>query len=519
MYNSEGSCALFKSNYQGLSSHIVLFGVSLFTFAFVCTSALDATSTATSTTSTGPSTPFGFSASVGLTSSATIPSTCVSVSSNVLSSALTSSGSTNVPTGQLFNFNPSSCATVSKFITSTSEPLAISCTQTTSSSFCFSGANPTSTCSSSNVTFTKFFSGTSPATNAPVSTAISALAGVSSAFQFPQLTSPATTVTSETKPTFSFPRLSLTASATPSSLSNTASTTSVLTSTVGSSSLFSFGGSSNVTGSFNFTSPTSGATSLPVTTVVPHSTPVFSSFSTGSTPNLFVLGVKPTSISKASSTVTDTLGSTVASTVSWFSKPPTSSISWFGSGSVASSLGSTATAPLLSTSSSGQFSFGTPTCTGTLTTVATAPSQLFQFGSSNPVGTTVGNTGITLTSPVSASSLFMFGQQTPSANPFQPTTTTTATNSFHFGGSAASTPSATGFNFMPSSSVAIPTFGATQSQSAGGFVFGQSPLGFTGLSPTTGNPFAFGSSPSNPAAAGVAAPRRRPTASRRMRRP
>ncbi|KAF6778954.1 hypothetical protein AHF37_01269 [Paragonimus kellicotti] len=485
--------------------------------------ALGANSTTTSTTSIGTATPFGFSAPLGVTSSASIPPTCVSLTNNLFPSALTGSGSTNVSAGQLFNFNSSPCSTVSKPITSANEPSAVSYTQTTTPSFCFPGPNPAPTGSSGGISLTKLFSGTSPATNAPVSTAINTLTSVSSAFQFPKLTSPATTITSETKPTFSFPGIGLTASTTPFSPSSTASTTSVVTSTVGSSS-FSFGGSSNSIGSFTFNSPTSGATSLPfcgsaVTTVAPNSTPTLSSFATESTPNLFVLGMKPASVSKASSTTaTDTLGSTATTTVSWFSKPPTSSISWFGSGSVTSSLVSTATAALPSTSSSGLFSFGTPTCTGTLTSVATAPSHLFQFGSSNPVSTTVGNTGVTLASPASASSLFMFGQQAPSANPFQPTTTTTAT-SFHFGGSTASTPSATGFNFMPSSSVAIPTFGATQPQSAGGFVFGQSPPGFTGLPSTTNNPFAFGSSPTNPAASGVAAPRRRPTASRRMRRP
>ncbi|KAF7259339.1 hypothetical protein EG68_03521 [Paragonimus skrjabini miyazakii] len=484
---------------------------------------LGANSTTTSTTSIGTVTPFGFSAPVGVTSSASIPLTCVSSTNNVFSSALTGSGPTNVSAGQLFNFTSSPCSTVSKSITSASGTSAVSYTQTTTPSFCFSGNKPAPT-GSSGVPLTKLFSGTSPATSAPVSTAINTLTSVSSAFQFPQLTSPATTITSETKPTFSFPNIGLAASTTPFSLSSTASVTSVVTSTIGSSSLFSFGSSSKSIGSFTFTSPTSGATSLPpcggtATTVAPNSTPTLSSFATGTTPNLFVLGMKPASVSKASSTTaTDTLGSTATTTVSWFSNPPTSSISWFGGGSVTSSLGGTATSSLPSTNSSGLFSFGTPTCTGTLTSVATAPSQLFQFGSSNPVTTTVGNTGITLVSPASASSLFMFGQQAQSANPFQPTTTTTAIN-FQFGGSAASTPSATGFNFMPSSSVAIPTFGATQPQSTGGFVFGQSPHGFTGLSSTTSNPFAFGSSPSNPAAAGVAAPRRRPAASRRMRRP
>ncbi|KAF5405587.1 hypothetical protein PHET_00846 [Paragonimus heterotremus] len=485
---------------------------------------LGANSTTTSTASIGTATSFGFSAPVGVTSSASTPLTCVSLTNNVFSSALTGSGSTNVSAGQLFSFTSSPCSTVSKSIISASETSPVSYTQTTTPSFCFSGPNPASTCSSGGVSITKLFSGTTPATTAVVSTALNTLTTVSSAFLFPQLTSPAVTITSEIKPTFSFPSIGLTAGTTPFSLSSTASTTSVVTSTASSSSLFSFGGSSNSIGSFTFTNPTSGATSLPlcggtVTTVAPNSTPTLSSFATGTTPNLFVLGMKPAAVSKASSTTaTDTLGSTATTTVSWFSKPPTSSISWFGSGSVTSSLGGTATASLPSTCSSGLFSFGTPTCTGTLTSVATAPNQLFQFGSSNPVDTTVGNTGLTLVSPASASSLFMFGQQAPSANPFQPTTTTTATN-FHFGRSATSTPSATGFNFMPSSSVAIPTFGATQPQSAGGFVFGQSPPGFTGLSSTGSNPFAFGSSPSNPAAAGVAAPRRRPTASRRMRRP
>ncbi|CAL8083920.1 unnamed protein product [Calicophoron daubneyi] len=247
------------------------------------------------------------------------------------------------------------------------------------------------------------------------------------------------------------------------------------------------------------------------TTTAEQSKTTGASFTTSTAPNLFNLGIKSTSLPSVTPTTTASPNANV------FIKSP--SVQW---PAVSQALNSVATNP---------FSFTPTSIASGLPKSITSPVQLFQFESTGGPQMAV-STSAQLPSVGSASSLFSFGQQpqaqqqqqqpqqNPSSQPFQTdvfnasTSATAASNIFQFGSSKLSS-STGGFNFgqSPAAPVSQPTFGS-QSSPSGGFVFGQaSALG--GQSP---NPFTFGTSAPNPAAAGaIALPRRRPTSSRRTR--